>query len=195
MGTSRDLVPKRPKIAVNRSLSAPSRRSEDRHVLPANSRLLANRRRLLRSKRSQVRILPGALWETLLRRGFLRPRRWVHVARSRSNLQAASAICGPVIRNRRGAAINATRRSAVRLATRSGAEERSGNASSPSADSAPPTWDTSAANPRAHRGLRHSASFGTERGVACSCIPGVRDVDGLAEEAAGWVRARGDPLL
>ena len=47
-------------------------------------------------------------------------------------MSKTSEISGPVNRNRRSAAITAIRRSAVRLATWRGAEERSSNPSSPS---------------------------------------------------------------
>jgi hypothetical protein len=44
-----------------------------------------------------------------------------------------SAISAPVIRNRRSAAITSIRRSPVRLATTTGAEERSSSPARPSA--------------------------------------------------------------
>ena len=50
-----------------------------------------------------------------------------------SGIPSASAISGPVNRNRRNAAIAWIRRSQVRLATVAGAEERSSSPSSPSA--------------------------------------------------------------
>jgi hypothetical protein len=50
-----------------------------------------------------------------------------------SGMPSTSALCAPVIRNRRSAAIACTRRSSVRVGCRMGVEERSSSPGSPPA--------------------------------------------------------------